>query len=115
MTAGVLKGSKARFQLFGDTMNTASRMESTGLPGRIQVSSDTADLLKASGKDSWLIQREDLVDIKGKGKQATYFLNVSKRGEDGYSSTHDTTSDHSDFSGALWKMKLLLIPTQFLV
>ena len=75
-------------------------MESTGLPGRIQVSSDTADLLKASGKESWLIQREDLVDIKGKGKQATYFLNVSKRGEDGYSSTHDTTSDHSDFSGA---------------
>lgn len=49
VTAGVLRGQKSRFQLFGDTMNTASRMESTGLPGKIQLSQETADLLIEAG------------------------------------------------------------------
>lgn len=48
--AGVLRGDKARFQLFGDTMNTASRMESNGMPNRIHVSESTARLLQAAGK-----------------------------------------------------------------
>jgi class 3 adenylate cyclase len=42
VTAGVLRGDKARFQLFGDTVNTASRMESTGSKNGIQVSFETA-------------------------------------------------------------------------
>jgi class 3 adenylate cyclase len=50
VTAGVLRGEKGRFQLFGDTMNTASRMETTGLPGRIHLSCDTAELLQAGNK-----------------------------------------------------------------
>ena len=49
-TAGVLRGDRARFQLFGDTMNTASRMESTSLKGKIQISSNTAQLLTNAGK-----------------------------------------------------------------
>jgi class 3 adenylate cyclase len=67
VTAGVLRGDKARFQLFGDTMNTASRMESTGQAGKIQVSAETACLLTASGKGRWLLKREQLVAVKGKG------------------------------------------------
>jgi class 3 adenylate cyclase len=67
VTAGVLRGDKARFQLFGDTMNTASRMESTGQAGKIQVSAETAGLLTASGKGRWLLKREQLVAVKGKG------------------------------------------------
>ena len=67
VTAGVLRGEKARFQLFGDTMNTASRMESTGQAGKIQVSPETAGLLISSGKERWLSKREELVAVKGKG------------------------------------------------
>jgi Adenylate and Guanylate cyclase catalytic domain len=68
VTAGVLRGERSRFQLFGDTMNKASRMESTGLPGRIQVSAETAKLLIAAGKDAWVTPRDTKVFAKGKGE-----------------------------------------------
>lgn len=74
VTAGVLRGDKARFQLFGDTMNTASRMESTGQAGKIQVSAETAGLLTAAGKRRWLSKREKLVAVKGKGDMQTFWL-----------------------------------------
>lgn len=74
VTAGVLRGEKARFQLFGDTVNTASRMESTGQPGRIQVSEQTARELERLGKKHWLTEREDKVQAKGKGDLTTYWL-----------------------------------------
>jgi class 3 adenylate cyclase len=59
VTAGVLRGERSRFQLFGDTMNTAARMEHTGQRDKIQVSQETADLLIAAGKTNWLSKRED--------------------------------------------------------
>jgi class 3 adenylate cyclase len=59
VTAGVLRGERSRFQLFGDTMNTAARMEHTGLRDKIQISQETADLLIAAGKTTWVTQRED--------------------------------------------------------
>jgi len=80
VVAGVLRGDKSRFQLFGDTMNTASRMESNGVPDNIQVSQETANLLKAAGKESWLIPREDKIEAKGKGLLQTYFLTLDKKG-----------------------------------
>jgi len=64
VTAGVLRGERSRFQLFGDTMNTASRMESTGQRGRIQVSQETSDLLVAAGKSPWLTLRDEKVVAK---------------------------------------------------
>jgi len=76
VTAGVLRGDRGRFQLFGDTMNTASRMETTCTRGKIQVSTDTALLLKDAGKESWLLKREDAVMAKGKGLMETFWLNV---------------------------------------
>jgi hypothetical protein len=76
VTAGVLRGEKSRFQLFGDTVNTASRMEHTSSRNRIQVSSDTAALLEKAGKTNWLVPREDLVPVKGKGDMKTYWLVV---------------------------------------
>jgi len=74
VVAGVLRGDKSRFQLFGDTMNTASRMESTGISNRIQLSQATADLLILNGKEHWITLREDKVRAKGKGELTTYFL-----------------------------------------
>ena len=79
VTAGVLRGEKARFQLFGDTVNTASRMESTGERGRIQVSQETGDLIMAAGKAHWLKPREERVVAKGKGELQTYWLDPTKR------------------------------------
>jgi class 3 adenylate cyclase len=75
-TAGVLRGDKSRFQLFGDTVNTASRMESLGIPGQIQCSQTTADLLVNDRKGSWLVEREDLIEAKGKGLMQSHWVVV---------------------------------------
>jgi hypothetical protein len=74
VTAGVLRGQKSRFQLFGDTVNTAARMEGCGSPNKIQLSCEAADLLKCTGKGHWLKQREELIDAKGKGALQTFWL-----------------------------------------
>eukprot|EP00523_Entomoneis_sp_CCMP467_P017696 CAMPEP_0168809860 /NCGR_PEP_ID=MMETSP0726-20121227/3304_1 /TAXON_ID=265536 /ORGANISM="Amphiprora sp., Strain CCMP467" /LENGTH=1173 /DNA_ID=CAMNT_0008861859 /DNA_START=128 /DNA_END=3649 /DNA_ORIENTATION=- len=74
VTAGVLRGERARFQLFGDTVNTAARMESTGARNRIHISEQTADLLKAHGRETWIKAREDAVQAKGKGTLKTFWL-----------------------------------------
>jgi class 3 adenylate cyclase len=58
VTAGVLRGERSRFQLFGDTMNTAARMESNGIRDKIQLSQETADLLHVAGKGNWLTRRD---------------------------------------------------------
>ncbi|CAB9513615.1 Receptor-type guanylate cyclase gcy [Seminavis robusta] len=80
VTAGVLRGEKTRFQLFGDTVNTASRMESTGERSKIQVSQETADLLIAAGRDKWLTARDTKVLAKGKGKLQTYWCHPRAHG-----------------------------------
>jgi 3'5'-cyclic nucleotide phosphodiesterase/Adenylate and Guanylate cyclase catalytic domain len=74
VTAGVLRGDKSRFQLFGDTMNTASRIESTSLPNQIQLSHTTAELLSQAGKQHWLAKRSTKVEAKGKGSLQTFWL-----------------------------------------
>jgi class 3 adenylate cyclase len=66
VTGGVLRGDKSRFQLFGDTVNTAARVESTGTRNKIHLSSETANLLKAAGMGEWVELRKELVQAKGK-------------------------------------------------
>ena len=94
VTAGVLKGDRARFQLFGDTVNTAARMESTGARGRIQVSKTTADMLIKAGHAGWVTPRLDAVHAKGKGTMKTYWLALKKKSSQTGSTTdsmHETT------------------------
>lgn len=91
VTAGVLRGERARFQLFGDTVNTAARMESHGKKNRIQISKETADLLNAAGKGFWFAPREDKIVAKGKGELQTYWLDLRPGGASLHSSTTERT------------------------
>lgn len=77
VTAGVLRGEKSRFQLFGDTVNTSARMESTGVRDCIQVSQATADLLIDGGKGYWIRPRDTMVHAKGKGEMQTFWIDPS--------------------------------------
>jgi class 3 adenylate cyclase len=74
VTAGVLRGDKSRFQLFGDTVNTAARIETTGKRNKIHLSMETAEELQHAGKAGWLCRREKAVEAKGKGILQTYWL-----------------------------------------
>jgi class 3 adenylate cyclase len=76
ITGGILRGERSRFQLFGDTINTAARMESNSCEGRIQLSETTAQLLFNANKRHWLIKRDDEVEAKGKGNLQTYWLSI---------------------------------------
>ena len=68
--AGVIGSKRFAFDAWGETVNVASRMESQGLIGRIQVSDATAALLQ----DDFDLQERGLVDIKGQGAMRTWFL-----------------------------------------
>jgi adenylate cyclase len=71
ITAGVIGTHKFVYDVWGDTVNTASRMESHSLPGRIQVSAAT----RAALGDRFKLERRGMIEIKGKGMMETYFLN----------------------------------------
>ncbi|KAG7374984.1 PAS domain containing protein [Nitzschia inconspicua] len=98
VVAGVLRGDKSRFQLFGDTMNTASRMESNGVPGHIQISQDTADLLRAAGKEHWLKERDVKIAAKGKGELQTYFLQLNSAPRSSNASSSGTVTSYGEMS-----------------
>ncbi len=70
VVAGVIGTDKFTYDLWGDTVNTASRMESHGAPGRIQVSDATYELLK----DGYEFESRGTIRVKGKGTMQTYFL-----------------------------------------
>ena len=113
----MLRGERARFQLFGDTINTTvrvilsrqeypypndwsiltliffyqARIESTGRRNRIHMSKETADLLTAAGKSHWVKARQDIVMAKGKGQMQTFWLHI----KDDVSNAHLSTAADS--------------------
>jgi class 3 adenylate cyclase len=99
VTGGVLRGQKSRFQLFGDTMNTASRMESNGMPHRMHVSQETADELMAKGKSGWVTPREDKIVAKGKGELQTYWVTIRCGSQSVVSRKTSNNGGDENFSG----------------
>jgi guanylate cyclase len=74
VVAGVIGRRKFTYDLWGDTVNTASRMESHGTPGRIQIDEATFVALR----DTFECEPRGLVEIKGKGAVQTWYLNGPK-------------------------------------
>jgi len=70
MVGGVIGKTKFHYDLWGDTVNTASRMESHGEAGKIQVTQQTYDLLRGE----FDFEPRGLIPIKGKGELQTWFL-----------------------------------------
>jgi adenylate cyclase len=68
--AGVIGTHKFIYDIWGDTVNIASRMESHGLANEIQVSAESYRWLK----DEFLLERRGTVELKGRGQMETYFL-----------------------------------------
>ncbi|BES89308.1 CurlyCc [Nesidiocoris tenuis] len=77
ITAGVIGARKPHYDIWGNTVNVASRMESTGKAGCIQVTEETSEILKHFG---YQFEQRGLVAVKGKGQLMTYYL-VSKAGD----------------------------------
>ena len=76
VVAGVIGHRKFSYDLWGDAVNTASRMESTGVKGRIQMTAATATAL---GERFVWVERGP-VDVKGKGTMVTFFLQAERKG-----------------------------------
>ena len=70
VVAGIIGEKKFAYDLWGDTVNTASRMEAQGEPGAIQVTAATYERLKAK----YRFENRGLVNIKGKGEAPAYLL-----------------------------------------
>ena len=76
--AGVVGTAKFHYDLWGDAVNTASRMESHGVPGRIQVTNEMHDLLG----DEFTFEERGEIEVKGKGSICTWFLEGRRNGQE---------------------------------
>jgi len=76
IVAGVIGIRKFTYDLWGDTVNVASRMESTGQPGRVHVSSSTAELIA----HAFELEPRGAIEVKSLGMVETFFVNAPKTG-----------------------------------
>ena len=78
VVAGVIGKRKFLYDLWGDVVNTASRMESHGVAGRIQITDATRQRLS----EAFMLEERGIIDVKGKGGMHTWFLNGRKGNPD---------------------------------
>jgi adenylate cyclase len=76
VVAGVIGASKFSYDLWGDTVNIARRMEELGVPGAIQITEQTLGLVK----DHFVAEPRGTVQVKGRGEVPAYLLRGLKRG-----------------------------------
>lgn len=74
ITAGVIGARKPHYDIWGNTVNVASRMESTGKADAIQVTEETCQILQ---QFDYTFEQRGLVAVKGKGQLLTFYLQVS--------------------------------------
>ncbi|MFY0675582.1 MAG: hypothetical protein JXQ87_19480, partial [Bacteroidia bacterium] len=87
VVAGIVGVKKFQYDIWGDTVNTASRMESHGEVGKVNISEATYQILRHSEHDPESVEftfeaREEL-EIKGKGMMKTYFVSKNVNGYEG--------------------------------
>jgi adenylate cyclase len=70
VVAGVIGTKRFLYDLWGDAVNTASRMEAQGAPGEIQITHSTYELLK----DEFVCRRRGTIEVKGQGRMETWYL-----------------------------------------
>ena len=88
VVAGVIGKHKFTYDLGGNTVNVSSRMESSGTPGRVHISAQTAELLG----DDFALESRGLVQAKGLGEVATFYVNGHKNSVPRLSSTQQDQS-----------------------
>ncbi|KAG8442637.1 hypothetical protein GDO86_011428 [Hymenochirus boettgeri] len=71
--AGVIGAQKPQYDIWGNTVNVASRMDSTGVLGKIQVTEETSNVLLALG---YVCTCRGIINVKGKGELKTYFVHT---------------------------------------
>lgn len=90
VVAGIVGVKKFQYDLWGDTVNTASRMESMGIPGRVNISKATYDLIKEDSAFSF--EYRGRVEAKGKGEVDMYLVELA-HGKESLKSSQHTVSE----------------------
>lgn len=85
LVGGVIGAKKPVYDIWGNTVNEASRMDSTGSLDRIQVPKNTAEILK---KEGYHMSYRGLVQVKGKGQMETYWVMGKMRRESSLNRSH---------------------------
>ncbi|EAX91028.1 Adenylate and Guanylate cyclase catalytic domain containing protein [Trichomonas vaginalis G3] len=78
LIGGVLGTDKPTFDIIGDTINVAARLQSTDIPGNVQISGNTKELIQDL---DFVIEERGSIYLKGKGNQLTYFVSLKQKSE----------------------------------
>jgi class 3 adenylate cyclase len=75
LVAGIIGKEKFVYDVWGDTVNVGSRMESEGVPGKIQVTSSTKEKIEAQDDENvFTFEKRGEIEVKGQAEMTTYFL-----------------------------------------